>query len=118
MADLTADQLTDLRADIGDAGATQAFTDDELQRLYTRAGESYNRAVLLAFRQLLGNSWKQTTYKQNQSSENRSDVFKHLKQMAAYWSAIVLADESADKPQLKIVGRRTIPPSRKSKPHA
>ncbi len=118
MAELNADQLTDLRADIGDTGAAQAFTDDELQRLYTRAGENYNKAVLLAFRQLLGNSWKFTTYKQNQSSENKSDVFKHLKQMAAYWGAIVLADESADKPQLKIVGRRAIPPQKKSKPHA
>ena len=114
MAELTDDQLTDFRADIGDTGTPSAFSDDELQRLYTRAEESYNLAVLMAFRQLLGNTWKFTTYRQNQSSENKSDVFKHLQEMVKHWQVIV----KADKPQLKIVGRRTIPPVNKSKPNA
>ena len=33
---LTAEEIEDIRADIGDTGATEAFTDAEIERAYER----------------------------------------------------------------------------------
>ncbi len=114
MGELSSDELTDLRGDIGDTGTAQAFADDELQRLFTRAGEDYETTVLLALRQLLGNAWKLHNYQQNQSSESRKQVFDNLKSMVAYWEGIV----GSSKTQAKIIGRRSVPPVKKVKPRA
>jgi hypothetical protein len=114
MAELTSDQLTDLRGDIGDTGDPPAFTDTELQRLFTRAEEDYDTTVLLALRQLLGNAIKLADYTQNASQEKRSQVFSHLKSMVAYWEGIVDTGST----QVKFVGRRRVPPVYKRKPRA
>lgn len=82
MTTLTSDQLTDLRGDIGDTGTPQAFTDTELQRFYTRAG-SYAGAKALARRQLLANAAKFFKYTVGASTEERQQVFDHLKALVA-----------------------------------
>lgn len=114
MGELSSDELTDLRGDIGDTGTAQAFTDEELQRLFTRAGEDYDTTVLLTLRQLLGNSWKLHNYTQNASKEERKQVFDNLKSMVSYWEGIV----GSGKSQVKVVGRRRVPPVTKRKPSA
>lgn len=78
---LSEEQLADLQADIGIADDEQVFTDQELQRLFARAGEVYNKALVFALRQLRTNAAKFTDYTQNASSEKRSQMFEHLSKL-------------------------------------
>lgn len=118
MADLTAAQLEDFRADIGDVGDTPAFTDYELNRLYQRAEESYYGAVIMAIRQLRANAAKFADYTANQSEEKRSQVFTQLgKLLDDYVKA--LAVENADSGrQVKIAGMMAIPPRKRWTPRS
>ena len=88
----TTQQRDDLRLDIGDSGSV--FSDDELDRIWDRAvaaaGTSNNHALeaearVYAIRQLMANAAKLVSYKANQSTENQSDIFKHLKDLLKYW---------------------------------
>ena len=79
-----------LRDDIG-ADAT-TLSDSEAEALLAEAGETYADerskaayARVLAIRRLLASHAKITTYRQNASSENASDIFKHLKDLLGYW---------------------------------
>ncbi len=118
MADLTAEQLTDFRADIGDASASPAFSDAELQRLYARAG-TYTRAVLMAFEQLIANTAKFTDYTQNDTQEKKSQVFENLRKTRAIWAEKV-AEETAEGTQKRQVGIAGlyVAPRTRSKPNA
>lgn len=109
---LSADQLTDFRADVGDDGTT--FTDDELNRLYTRASSDYTEAVILAFRQLLANANKLHDYRIAQSSESLSQVRKNIKDSLEYWETSV---RSASQ-QVRVVAMRAVPPRDKASPDA
>lgn len=91
----TAQQISDFREDIGDVGATPIFDDGAVNRIYDRATATYSDIAtyeaemrVLGIRQLLADAAKRVSYKQNQSSENTSDVFKHLKQLLELWQAI------------------------------
>lgn len=91
----TAQQVSDLRNDIGDNGATPVFDQTAIDRLLARA-EAYSSDTtvieaqmrVLAIRQMLGDAAKLWNYKQNQSTDNMSDVFNHLKDLLALWSGI------------------------------
>lgn len=109
MATLDSDQLTDIRADIGDDGTV--FSDAELHRLYTRTSSDYNKAVVLALRQLLMNAAKLHDYRIAQSSESRSQVFKHLKMMLEYWE-----EKAETRQQVQIIGMAAVPPRDKDTP--
>lgn len=92
-------QRNRLRADIG-ADAT-TLPDAEADEIFVEAGESYTDAGaikaatrVIAIRRLLASSAKLTTYRQNNSSENASDVFKHLKDLLSLWQG-ELDDASA-----------------------
>ena len=111
MADLSADQLTDIRADIGDDGTV--FSDAELNRLYTRASSDYNTSVVLALRQLLVNASKLNDYRVAQSSENKSQVFAQIQKLLDYWESV-----AQRKQQIKIVGMAAVPPRLKDTPNA
>lgn len=83
-------QRSRLRDDIG-ADAT-SLPDAEADAIYVEAGESYTDADsikaatrVIAIRRLLASSAKLTTYRQNNSSENMSDVFKHLQDLLGLW---------------------------------
>lgn len=111
---LTDQEIEDLRADIGDVGAEPAFEKPELNRLYVRAGYDYNTTVVLALRQLYAQTWRLADYKQNQSEEKRSQIMSNLKKLLDHWESIV----DAAKPQVKVYGRRSIPPVRRNVPRA
>jgi len=83
---LTVTQLTDLQRDIGIGSDEAVFTDDELNRLYSRAG-SYAGAVAYAVRQLLMDAARFNDYTVDKTKESRSQIFAHLKQMYDLWSA-------------------------------
>lgn len=84
-------QLRDrLRRDVG-ANST-ALSDADADALFEEAGETYSDAAsayayarVLALQGILANSAKLTSYKQNESTENLSDIFKHLKELLKVW---------------------------------
>lgn len=84
-------QLRDrLRRDVG-ANST-ALSDADADALFEEAGETYGDAAsayayarVLALQGILASSAKLTSYKQNESSENLSDIFKHLKELLKVW---------------------------------
>ena len=115
MAELSAEQLSDFRADIGDAN--NAFSDAEIQRLYVRSGESYEGAILLAIDQLLGNAVKLTDYTSGQSSEKASQVFTNLLNMRRVW-VLRQAEASGSNNQVRISGLMPPPRRPKDKPNA
>ena len=60
--------------------------------LLEEAGETYSDTAtaaaytrVLALQGILASSAKLTTYKQNESTENLSDVFRHLKELLKLW---------------------------------
>jgi hypothetical protein len=111
MASLTSDQLADMQGDLGISADETVFTDAELNRLFDRAGGSYNLAVSLGVRQLLISAAKFNDYTLGQTQERKSQVFANLKDLYEVWRAA--ADEGQ---QIKIVGTRAVPPRRKARP--
>jgi hypothetical protein len=110
--ELDADELTDIRTDIGDANTPPVFSDDELQRLYTRKEGSYEATVVLAYDQLIGSAAKLFDYTQGQSSESRSQIIKQLKTVRDLWAA----RERSSRPKISIANIRRIPPKYKRTP--
>lgn len=111
---LTTDQLADLQADLGIDDSEAVFTDAELERLFTRAGEVYETAVLYAWRQLLAASTKYIDYRVAQTEEKRSQVYQHIKDMVAYWQGE--SDAATNTQGVRMVGLTEIPPRWKEEP--
>lgn len=119
MSELTEQQLIDLRADLGDTGATPAFTDAELQALWDRAEESHTKTVLWGFDQLIASATKFTDYTQNETQEKKSQIFDHLLKLRSLWKDRLAQD---------VIDARAVSPSsltrlrpiwnRKSSPYA
>jgi len=109
---LTTAQRADIQADLGiDSGET-VFTNDELDRLYTRADSDYNGAVYLAWRQLMADAAKFNDYTAGQTEEKKSQIFEHIKAMVDFWK-----DEArVATNQVRIVGALEVPPRWKDKP--
>lgn len=122
MATLTATQLSNLRADLGDTGGTPAFSDAELQALWDRLTDAPNETVqheatlALAFRQLLAQVAKFHSYTAGQVSENLDQVYAHIKAMFELYKPSLDAATSQNR-QLVIskIGKRDtaqrIPPN-------
>lgn len=111
---LTADQLSDLQADLGIDDSEAVFTDAELERLFQRAGEVYATAVWYAWRQLLAASTKYIDYKVAQTEEKRSQLYAHIKEMVAYWGDE--SNKATNTQGVRIVGLTEIPPRWKEEP--
>jgi hypothetical protein len=94
VAELTGDQLTLLRADLGDTATPSAFSDTELQMLWDLAEESHARTVLWGFDQLLASAVRFTDYTQNETQEKKSQIRDGLFKLRAIWQSRV-ADEAA-----------------------
>ncbi len=80
----TSTQRTRFRRYFGDPGTV--WTDDEIDAIFEEATEDAPNAVMIQARiigidELRMNATKLTNYKQNQSSENQSDIFKALTTM-------------------------------------
>jgi DNA replication protein DnaD len=87
MATLTSSQLVDLQADLGITDDESVFTDVELNRLYTRADSDYATTVAYSFRQLWANAAKFANYTQNQSSEQKRQIFENLGELMRHAEA-------------------------------
>lgn len=111
---LTAEQLSDLQSDLGIDDNEAVFTDAELERLYTRAGEVYATAVYMAWRQLLAASTKYIDYRVAQTEEKRSQVYSHIKDMVAYWKGE--SDAANNTQGILIAGLTEVPPRFKEEP--
>ena len=111
MADLTATELADLRADIGDEGSTPAFSDAELQRLYDRVDNDYDSTVVLAIRQLMVNAAKFADYTAGESSVKKHQIFDNLKKTYE-----LLTGEIASGDQVLIAGSRAVPYKSREEP--
>ena len=121
MADMTADQLSDFRLDIGDPGSV--FTDDEIQRLWARAGEAledadderqYALTMYYGCRQLLASAVKFVDYTVGQTTEKKEQVFKHLEKMRDYWGK----EAQKARGSVVIVATHLTPPSNRDTPYA
>jgi hypothetical protein len=109
---LSAEQLADLQGDLGITDDETVFTDAELNRLFTRANENYPGAVFLGYRQLLASAAKFRDYSMGMSSEKRSQIFKHLKDMLEFWRGEVTNAGG----QVLLVGLQGVPTHHKDRP--
>ena len=97
---LTAEQIEDIRGDIGDTGATEAFTDAEIERAYERTESVSIDATRLAatrgilIRQLIASASKLNDYTAGATSEKRSQVFSQLLVMYKMYEKAVDTVES------------------------
>jgi hypothetical protein len=112
MSELTTAQRADMQADLGIDTRQDVFTNDELDRLYTRAESDYNLAVYFAFRQLLADAAKLHNYTQAQTKMDKSQVFDHIKAMVVFWQGEARTAGN----QVLIAGLRGIPPRYKDAP--
>lgn len=103
-----------LRSDIG---ATEAsLPNTEADDIFEEAGEDYTTTAeikastrVIAIQRLLASSARLTTYKQNQSSENASDVFKHLEKLLSYWQGELSKSEAVSQSVVRAGRPRNIP---------
>lgn len=112
---LTTEQLADFQADLGIDDSESVFTDVELERLFTRAGEVYETAVWYAWRQLLAASTAYVDYQVAQTKVSRSQVHAHIKEMVAYWSGE--SDKVNNTQGVKIAGLTEVPTRWKEEPY-
>ncbi len=112
---LTSEQLTDFQSDLGISDDEQVFTDAELERLFARAGEVYESAVYMAWRQIFAQATKYIDYKVAQTEEKRSQVWDHIKAMMAHWKAE--ADAASGVQGAMFVGLNVIPTRAKEEPY-
>lgn len=110
---LTEAQRADMQADLGISDDQAVFTNDELDRLYERAGGNYDRAVYYGLRQLLANAAKFHDYTAGQTRQQRSQAFGHLKVLVDLWAAKVAGAQ-----QVRTLGILQVPPREKDKPSA
>jgi len=94
MADLTADQLSDIRVDLADASS--AFSDAELQRLWTRVESVTNTARRLeatkglAIRAVLHDAAKFNDWTAGETSQKKEQIFKRYKDLyMAFYAKVV-----------------------------
>lgn len=83
------------RMNVGDPGGlTPAFTNDEIDVIFATASSEHagqpeqtvsTYAVIAGFEALLANAARLTDYRQNQSEEKRSAIFKSIKDLYALW---------------------------------
>ena len=86
----SAAQRSGLRLDTGTDDIS--LTDSEIDAIYTTAESLYSDATavdaytrVVVFRRLMAAAAPRTSYKQNQSSENLSDLFDHYRLMLSMW---------------------------------
>lgn len=117
---LTNAELARFRRKIGDTRMPPAFPDAEIQDLWEEADGNWNKSVLAAYDELIGNSWKFTDYVQNETQEKKNQIFQNLLKARAIWQGKVDADTAAakNKNQVKMTGLRKVPPRRKELPDA
>jgi len=110
---LTATQILDMQGDLGITADETVFSDTELNRLYTRAEESYELAIYYGYRQLLADANKYHEYTAGLSREKLDQVRAHLKDSMIMWK-----DEARSASnQVWSVGILEVPPRDKDEPY-
>lgn len=112
---LTAEQLADFQNDLGIGADEQVFTDAELERLYSRAGEVYETAVYYAWRQVLAQATKYIDYKVALTEEKRSQVRAHISDMVDHWKTA--SDAASGSQGALLLGLNVIPTRSKEEPY-
>lgn len=112
MATLTSTLRADLQADLAIGSSEAVFTNDELDRLYTRADGDYEKTIVLAMRQLMQNASKFNDYTAGQTSEKKSQIRDNLQKNLKYYEDTVIGGAT----QFKIVAMRSVPTKHKDKP--
>lgn len=101
-----------------DTGTNEnVFDPEEVDDIFVEAGEGYDDTAALTaatrvigIRRLLANAAKLTTYRANQSSENLSDVFEHLKELLGFWQdEVTTADGLSSGSKARFGGLRRKP---------
>lgn len=111
-----------------DLGANEAaFGDPEIDELFSMAKElngdtTSHRSELYArvtgMRRLLAQASKLTTYSQDASSQNLSDIFKNLQSMLAMYTVEMNGLPVAGLPVARFGNMRISPSTRKDRPRA
>jgi len=83
---ITDAQRARLRRLIGDTGSTQAFTDAELDTIFSDSGDDLEIAVVECFDVLLADAAKRVTYRQGQSMQDDNKLFEHLLKLRDQWA--------------------------------
>lgn len=109
---LTAEMLTDFQADLGITNSQAVFTDVQLNRLFTRAGENYPKAVYYAYRQLLSQANKYRDYTAGMTSEKLSQIRGQLKDSMLMWKEEAFGSSN----QFQSIGLRLVPERQKERP--
>jgi mannitol-1-phosphate/altronate dehydrogenase len=110
MAELTTEQLSDLRADIGDQQSPHAFTDAELQRNFQRRGEHYQKTLILCLEQLLTNTAKFYKFVSGFTRQEQDQIFDNLAKILK-----LQRDNLSQSNQVILAGLSVIPPSTTNK---
>lgn len=108
---LTATLRTDLQADLGIGSDESVFTNDELDRLYERAGDDYNLTVYFGYRQLLAQANKFFNYTEGMTKVDRADMREHIKDSMEFWQA-------EGRVQVRMIGLNLVPPPDRDVPSA
>lgn len=116
MTDLTTAQQNTLRRRVGDTGATEAFSDDELQDAFDEALEDLDSSTVILLEWLIADAAKFNDYTAGQTSEKKSQVFDHLNKLLQRYEGKVAASNTS--PGMKIVGMRSVPPRERDEPSA
>jgi hypothetical protein len=95
VTELTPDELQRLRRKIGDSGDPPVFEESELQDIWTETEGNWNKAVLTCYDELIASSYKFHNYTQNQSRDEKKQVFDNLLKVREVWQKKVDADLSA-----------------------
>ena len=111
---LTETQRADMQGDLGISSDEAVFTNDELDRLYERAGSDYDLAVFYGYRQLLAQANKFHNYTAGMTRVERNQMRENLRDSMDFWKAEARSTAN----QLRIVGALEVPPREKDEPDA
>lgn len=109
---LSSEQRADMQTDLAIDDSESVFTNIELDRLYERAGEDYNSAVYLGWRQLYADASRLYDYRVAQTEEKRSQIRAGIKEMLDFWQA----ESRTNANQLLMMGLNGIPNRWKEEP--
>lgn len=112
MTTLSDPQIDDMLADLAAGELDDVFTQEELQRLFDRAGGDYNTAVYYGWLQILGNATTWVNYRVAQTQVSRGDAFDHIRVMLDIWQKLALTPAN----QLISAGINPIPAKHKPRP--
>lgn len=110
----------------GDIGANEtSLPNTEADAIFVEAAESYSTEAaikaytrVIAIQRLLASSAKLTTYRQNLSGENASDVFKHLDMLLDRWERNLTKATAAGQSVVKSGRTRQIPQTIREYPNS